>query len=70
MKRKKTLKVYKVDFDSMWGVTDCCLVIAAKNCQEATKIASETIKHITKEITVTEVDISTSSVIVYISGDY
>lgn len=62
------MKVFTVKFDGMWPVGNC-LVIKANSTEEAESIAKETITH-TDEFSVEEVDMSTSGVIVYLSGNY
>lgn len=62
------MKLYTVDFDGLWPVGNC-LIILAPDLKRAKKIAKETITH-TKEYTVKEVDTSKEGVVVYLSGDY
>lgn len=62
------MQIFKVDFYGMWPVGNC-LIIAATDVEEATKIAAETIKH-TDKFTVEAVRTDKPCVIVYLSGDY
>jgi len=62
------MKIYEVDFEGIYPVGNC-LIIAAKNIEEATEIAKNTITH-TNNIKVIEVNIKKSGVIVYLDGDY
>lgn len=61
-------KLYRVDFKPVYPVGGC-LILLARNMEEATQIASRTIKH-TKEFDVEEVDICQSGVVQYDSGEY
>jgi len=63
----KKLKLYTVDFDPVYPV-GCCLVLLAHDLEEAGRIASETIKH-TNVFTVNEVKMQ-AGVVEYMSGDY
>ena len=65
---KKEIKIYKVLFKPKFPVP-CGLIIAAKNKDEAEKIADETIKH-TDDFMVMELDTSKPSVLFYESGNY
>ena len=62
------MKIYSIDFESMYPIPSG-LIIAAKNKEEALKIAKDTVKHSEIE-SVNELDISSSGVIFYESGDY
>ncbi len=62
------MKIYEVQFKGVYPVGNC-LIIAAKNHKKAFTMAQNTIAH-TKEIKVTEVDITKPTVIVYLNGDY
>lgn len=63
-----TMKIYTVDFIGKYPVPHG-LVINATSLEEASKIASETIKH-TDKFTVSECNTSKSGVIFYESGEY
>lgn len=64
------MKIFTVDFEPMWPVPSG-LIIAAKNKEEAFKIAQETIKHTKISLEdVAEVNIKKPCVIFYESGDH
>lgn len=62
------MKLFNVEFTPLFPVP-CCLVILAKDEEEARKIASKTISH-TPEFEIEEVDMSNSGVVKFESGDY
>lgn len=61
-------KLFNVDFEGMWPVGNC-LIIIANDKNEAEIIAKKTILH-TSIFEITEVDMSESKVVIYLSGDY
>ena len=62
------MKIYRVEFDSVWPI-DNCLIIAAYNIEQATEMDQKTIKH-TDRFVVNELTLDEPQVIEYISGDY
>ena len=64
----KSLKIYRVEFDGVYGVGNC-LVLAAYNQKQAEEMAQKTIAH-TNEIVVNEMTINEPQIIEYLSGDY
>lgn len=62
------MKIFRCEFKPMWPVGNC-LIIAAKDIEEASRIAKKTVIH-THVISVIEVDISQPKVIEYMSGEY
>jgi hypothetical protein len=62
------MRIFLVDFEGLYPVGST-LVIKAKDFIEAKKIVSETITH-TNLYDIKEVNLSSSGVIVYLSGDY
>lgn len=62
------MKIYKVDFEGIYPVGNC-LILAARNMQQAEEMARETITH-TSIMKVEEVKIDQPKVIEYLSGDY
>lgn len=67
-KSKLKMKLYKVEFEGMYPVGNC-LIILAEKIKEARNLAQETIKH-TKVFNVEEVKMDKSKVVEYLSGDY
>jgi len=62
------MKLFKIDFEPMYPV-GCCLVVLAKSVKEAAEIASDTILH-TSRFSVEEIPMDKPRVVVYRSGDY
>lgn len=62
------MKLYQVDFEGMYPVGSC-LILLAKNKSEARKMANEEVTH-TKVKGVEEVKMDKAKVVVYLSGDY
>lgn len=62
------MKLYKVDFDGMYPVGNC-LILLAKDKKEVKKMANEEITH-TKVKGVEEVKMDKAKIVVYLSGDY
>lgn len=65
---KEGLKIYTVDFEPVYPVP-CCLVIVAESLAQAKEIAANELYH-TDEFTVKEVEITAPQVIVFESGEY
>lgn len=65
---KEGLKIYRVEFEGMWPVGNC-LVLVAFNQEQAEEMAKKTIAH-TTEMVVNEMKINEPQVIEYLSGDY
>ena len=65
---KEGLKIYRVEFNGMWPVGNC-LVLVAFNQEQAEEMAKKTIAH-TTEMVVNEMTINEPQVIEYLSGDY
>lgn len=65
---KKGLKIFRVEFKGAWPVGNC-LVLAARNQNEAEEMAKKTIAH-TKEMVVNEMTINKPQIIEYLSGEY
>lgn len=62
------MKLFKIDFESMYPV-GCCLIILAESVADAAEIASNTIMH-TSKFSVEEILMDKSRVVVFQSGDY
>jgi hypothetical protein len=62
------LKLYKIEFEGVWGVGNC-LILLAFNEAHAAEIAKDTIKH-TDKFEVKEVEMDIPKVVMYLSGDY
>lgn len=62
------MKLYKVDFEGMYPVGNC-LIIIAENIEEAKLMAQEKITH-TEVKEVKEVKMDKPQIVVYLSGDY
>ena len=65
---KKGLKIFRVEFDGVYPVGNC-LVLAARNQDEAEEMAKKTIAH-TTDMVVNEMTINESQIIEYLSGEY
>jgi hypothetical protein len=65
---KKGLKIFTVEFEGHYPVGNC-LVLAARNQNEAEEMAKKTIIH-TTEMVVNEMIITKPQIIEYMSGDY
>lgn len=65
---KEGLKIYRVEFQGMWPVGNC-LVLVAFNQEQAEEMAKKTITH-TDEMVVNEITINEPQIIEYLSGDY
>jgi len=63
-----SLKIYEVIFDGVYPVGSC-LILAAKDINQASEMAKETIKH-TSKFVIVELPIDEPKVITYLSGDY
>lgn len=66
--QQSDLKLFIVDFEGMYPVGST-LVLLAKDLEEASEIARETITH-TDKFEIKEVDQLESGVVVYLNGDY
>jgi len=62
------MKLYKVEFESVFPVGNC-LIIIAESKKSAEKIAEQTIVH-TGEFEVIEIPMVKEGVVVYLSGNY
>ena len=62
------MKIFTVDFEPIYPV-GCCLVILAKDIDEAIEIADNTIQHSTP-FKVTEFDSTKPGVVIYLDGNY
>jgi len=65
---KKGLKIFRVEFDGAYHVSNC-LVLAARNQDEAEEMAKKTIAH-TTDMVVNVMTINESQIIEYLSGEY
>jgi hypothetical protein len=65
---KEGLKIYRVEFDGLYPV-DNCLVLVAYSQEQAEEMTRKTIKHTDKYV-VNEMTINEPQIIEYLSGDY